>query len=111
MHTCVPKRYFSRVTKNPLLQPQKFFSAAATSRATPPGWGGLVGAPQNDPWGVFGGLHLELLVGLKISGGSRWGDYDTFGGIFNTHLPQSQSKYRKYAPDFIFMMYIVLFLD
>ena len=79
-------------------------------RATPPGWGGLVGAPQNDPRGVFGGLHLELLVGLKISGGSRWGDYDTFGGIFNNHLSQIQSKYRRYAPDFIFMMYIVLFL-
>ena len=55
------------------------------SRATPPGWGGLVGAPQNDPRGVFGGLYLESLVGLKILGGSRWGDYDTFGGLFSTH--------------------------
>ena len=32
--------------------------------------GGIGGAHQNDPRGVFGGLHLELLVGLKISGGS-----------------------------------------
>ena len=77
------------------------------TRATPLGGGGLVGAPQNDPRGVFGGLYLESLVGLKILGGSWWGDYYTFGGLFSTHLSQIELKYCRYAPNFIFMMCFV----
>ena len=60
--------------------------------------------------GVSLGAPLGVADGIENIGGARWGDYDTFGRIFNTHLSQIQSKYRRYAPDFIFMMYIILFL-